>query len=90
MQDLMRKGKSRPEICKTYEISPSTLQNFIGEEAKLCRKFEMNGNAKRCMIRNYTSTWDSISMDQYCARAKGDSHWANGSGESHRDCAALQ
>ena len=52
MLDLMRKGKSRPEICKTYEISPSTLQNFIGEEAKLRRNFEMDGNAKRCMIRN--------------------------------------
>ena len=52
MLDLLKQDKPRPEICKTYGISSSTLQNFIREETKLRRDFEKNGNAKRCMIRN--------------------------------------
>ena len=52
MLDLAKQGKPRPEICKSYGISPSTLQNFIREEAKLRSEFEKNKNSKRCMIRN--------------------------------------
>ena len=91
MIDLMRNGKSRPETCKTYGISPSTPQNFIGVEAKLPRNFEMNGNAKRCMIRNslHFNLGHHLNGTMLC-RSKGDAHWANGLGESHQDCAALQ
>ena len=52
MLDLAKQGKPRPEICKSYGISPSTLQNFIREEAKLRSEFEKNRNSKRCLIRN--------------------------------------
>ena len=38
--DLVKKGKSRMEICKKFVLAPSTLQTFLRDEKKV--EFENN------------------------------------------------
>ena len=45
--DLVKQGKSRPELCKQHGIAPSTLQNFLRDEKKLRAEFENNRDTKR-------------------------------------------
>ena len=45
--DLVKKGKSRPVLCKENGIAPSTLQNFLRDEKKLRAEFENNWDTKR-------------------------------------------
>ena len=36
--DLVKKGKSRLEICKKFGLAPSTLQTFLRDEKKVSKQ----------------------------------------------------
>ena len=49
--DLVKKGKSRVEICKEFGLAPSTLSTFLRDEKKVREEFENNRDSKRNAIR---------------------------------------
>ena len=50
--DLVKEGKPRTEICRTYNIPTSTLHQFLKDEVRIREEFEKNRDPNRSMIRN--------------------------------------